>query len=65
MIDGTPALGSSLLKVTLINLAPGAPLPDLIQLVAAPEPGQELLAMSIHAEAATTTPAPRRTRCRR
>jgi hypothetical protein len=51
VLDGAPALGSSLLEVTLINAAPGAPLPDLIQLVAAPEPGQELRAISIHAEA--------------
>jgi hypothetical protein len=46
-----PALGNSMLTVTFINTAPGAPLPDLIQLLAAPEPGQELLAISLHAEA--------------
>jgi hypothetical protein len=51
VLNGTPVLGSSTLKMTFINTAPGAPLPDLIQLVAAPEPGQELLALSIHAEA--------------
>jgi hypothetical protein len=55
VLNGTPVLGSSMLKVTLINTAPGAPLPDLIQLVVAPEPGQELRAMSIHAEATSET----------
>jgi hypothetical protein len=51
VINGTPVLGNSMLKLTLINTAPGAPLPDLIQLAVAPEPGQELLAISLHAEA--------------
>ena len=55
VLNGAPVLGSSMLKVTLINTAPGAPLPDLIQLVVAPEPGQELRAISIHAEATGTS----------
>ncbi len=50
VFSGTPVLGNSMLKVTFINTAPGAPLPDLIQLLAAPEPGQELRAISINAE---------------
>jgi hypothetical protein len=51
VLNGTPVLGSSMLKMTFINTAPGAPLPDLIQLVVAPEPGQELQAFSVHAQA--------------
>ena len=46
-----PALGESLLKVTFTNTAPGAPLPDLIQLGFCPEPGQELQVYSFHARA--------------
>ncbi len=52
--SGTPALGSSLMKVKFINPAPGAALPDLVQLIVAPLPGQELAAISIHAEATGT-----------
>lgn len=37
----TPALGSSFLEVVFINTAPGAPLPDLLQLAIAPLEGQE------------------------
>ena len=37
------ALGSSQLQVKFINTAPGAPLPDLIQLFVFPEAGQEPL----------------------
>jgi hypothetical protein len=36
------ALGESLLKITFKNTAPGAPLPDNIQLGFCPDPGQEL-----------------------
>lgn len=36
-----PALGESFLQVKFINTASGAPLPDLLQLIYAPEPGQE------------------------
>jgi hypothetical protein len=35
------ALGESFLQVKFINTAPGAPLPDLEQLILAPKPGQE------------------------
>lgn len=45
------ALGSSLLHVTFINTAPGAPLPDLIQLFVAPEAGQEVVKLSFHGHA--------------
>lgn len=38
---GEAALGESHLQVRFINTAPGAPLPDLLQLIIAPEPGQE------------------------
>lgn len=37
----TPVLADITFKVVFINTAPGAPLPDLIQLVVAPEEGQE------------------------
>lgn len=47
----TPALGSSLMKFTFINTAPGAPLPDLMQLVFVPEPGQELVSVIFEAVA--------------
>jgi hypothetical protein len=45
------ALGSSFLRVTFTNTAPGAPLPDLIQLFVAPEEGQEILSMSFRGQA--------------
>jgi hypothetical protein len=46
-----PALGESFLHVRFINTAPGAPLPDLIQLFVAPEEGQELEFISFYARA--------------
>jgi hypothetical protein len=36
------ALGDSFIHVEFVNSAPGAPLPDLLQLSSAPEPGQEM-----------------------
>lgn len=45
MAGAEPALCNSTWKIEFINTAPGAPLPDLIQLLFAPEPGQELLAI--------------------
>lgn len=42
-----PALGSSSLELDFINTAPGADLPDLLQLAALPEPGQQLLSLKI------------------
>ncbi|HEY3244012.1 MAG TPA: hypothetical protein VGM03_11755, partial [Phycisphaerae bacterium] len=41
----------SLFKVELINTAPGAPLPDLLQAFIAPLPGQEVLSLKIIASA--------------
>lgn len=49
--EGEPALGESFLEVKFINTAPGAPLPDLIQLAFSPEAGQELLFIAIRARA--------------
>jgi hypothetical protein len=40
LAGATPALGESLLQVRFTNTAPGAPLPDLLQLFIAPEEGQ-------------------------
>ena len=42
------ALGNGTFHVKFINTAPGAPLPDLLQLAFAPEEGQEFLMLSIH-----------------
>jgi hypothetical protein len=47
----TPSLGSSKLAVRFTNTACGEDLPDLFQLVFAPEPGQELLFISLIARA--------------
>ena len=47
----TPAFGDSHLDVKFISTAPGAPLPDLLQLAFLPEPGQELLQIKFHASA--------------
>jgi len=43
-----PALGESLLKLTFINTAPGALMPDLIQLWWYPEEGQEVESCSFN-----------------
>jgi hypothetical protein len=51
VIQGRPALGNSMMKLTIINTRPGAPLPDLFQLLAAPLPGQELRAITFRAVA--------------
>jgi hypothetical protein len=48
----TPVLADITFKVVFINTAPGAPLPDLIQLVVAPEDGQELRFIAMRAQAA-------------
>ncbi|MHC4140440.1 MAG: hypothetical protein ACYSUF_00700 [Planctomycetota bacterium] len=45
------ALGNSLLRVKFINTAPGAPLPDLLQLLFLPEPEQETLFLTVVATA--------------
>jgi hypothetical protein len=46
-----PALGDSFLEVKFINTAPGAPLPDLIQLLVFPEEGQEQMFFALRARA--------------
>jgi len=51
MLGADPALGESLLQVTFKNSAPGAPLPDLIQLHFCPGEGQELEVLSFRARA--------------
>ena len=48
------ALGDVLFQVKFINTAPGAPLPDLLQLFFAPEPGQEVRMLAIDARAKGT-----------
>jgi len=50
-LHGSLALGTSMLQVRFINTGAGAALPDLLQLVVAPERGQELTGLSLHAEA--------------
>lgn len=42
-----PALGNVNMMVEFINTAPGAPIPDLVQLTFFPEPGQEIVTMRI------------------
>jgi hypothetical protein len=46
-----PALGNSQLKVVFKNSKPGAPLPDLLQLLNEPEADQELVEMSFRGQA--------------
>jgi hypothetical protein len=46
-----PSLGDSFLHVKLVNTAPGAPLPDLLQLLIAPEEGQELMFVAFQTNA--------------
>ncbi len=48
---GDYALGESYLNLTFKNSEPGAPLPDLIQLIFCPEPGQELESIAFRARA--------------
>ncbi len=51
LADATPVLGSSTLNVKYITTAAGLPLPDLIQIAFAPEPGQEDVQVVFHAQA--------------
>lgn len=46
-----PVLGDYFMELVFINYAPGAPLPDLLQLFFAPNPGQEVRTMKVHAKA--------------
>jgi hypothetical protein len=45
------ALGESFLGIRFINTAPGAPLPDLIQLLFFPEPDRQVIFLSFQARA--------------
>ncbi|HEX5045166.1 MAG TPA: hypothetical protein VFV75_19885 [Candidatus Polarisedimenticolaceae bacterium] len=45
------ALANSFLQLVFLNTAPGAPLPDMMQLFSAPLPGQEPLILSFHQSA--------------
>lgn len=45
------ALGDSFLQVVFNNTAPGSPLPDLIQLLAAPEAGQDIISIAFRGRA--------------
>jgi hypothetical protein len=51
-----PALGRVEFDLTFMNSAPGAPLPDLVQLINAPEPGQTPLMFSFRAQACGAKP---------
>lgn len=52
LVDGmrSPALGEAYLRLTFINTAPGMPLPDLVQLLKSPEPGQMLISSEFRFE---------------
>jgi hypothetical protein len=52
VIEGAkPALARVSVEATFMNSAPGAPLPDLVQLLLAPEPGQVPYVLTFEAEA--------------
>lgn len=51
LLRGPVTTGSAMLQVKFIQPEAGAELPDLLQLFLAPEPDQELLSLSLHAEA--------------
>lgn len=51
LVGADAALGMSFLEVKIINTAPGADLPDLLQLLIEPEEGQELLFIALRARA--------------
>lgn len=46
-----PVLGKFFMDLTFVNTAPGAPMPDFMQLVYCPEPGQELRMLRTSANA--------------
>jgi hypothetical protein len=48
------ALGDVKFQIKFVNTAPGAPLPDIMQLLFAPEPGQEVRMLAIDARATGT-----------
>lgn len=47
LAGATPALCNGSFGLTFINTAPGAPMPDFMQLAFAPEPGQEILSIKV------------------
>ena len=52
IIGGEPAaLADISMRIVYRSAMSGAPIPDLVGLVAAPEPGQQLMSIGIHAEA--------------
>ncbi len=51
LAGATPALGDCTLQLTFINIAPGAPLPDLIQLINCPEPTQAIIFLGFSGQA--------------
>jgi hypothetical protein len=55
-LEGEPALGASFLEVKFINTAPGAPLPDLVQLVYFPEEDQETEFLAFRSSASGQLP---------
>jgi hypothetical protein len=46
-----PTLGKFFMDLTFVNTAPGAPMPDFMQLIYCPEPGQELRMLRVSASA--------------
>lgn len=53
----TPSVARVNFDITFVNSAPGAPLPDLVQLLNAPEPGQTPLVLSFVSHGCGATPA--------
>jgi hypothetical protein len=51
-----PALGKASFDITFMNAAPGAPLPDLVQLVGDPQPGQTPLSFKFQSKACGLKP---------
>ena len=51
LAGATPVLGSSTLDVKFVTTAAGLPMPDLVQIAFAPEPGQGPLQVEFHAQA--------------
>lgn len=58
LAGATPALGDLLHHMVIINTAPGAPLPDLVQVGFAPAPGQEFQTHSFYSRASGALRAP-------
>ena len=58
LAGATPALGTVTMQFTFILAAAGMPLPDLVQVAFAPEPGEEILKIVYHAQATGMLHAP-------